>query len=535
MALNPKPFDPNEKIRKRSYLGKSTGAVLTSVDINQEKEAHVTAIEKLSDRVGAHTVNALHVVTSLVLNDLSYSNPALAELQYNITLKGTLPSNKFYVYHKGVRFLVPSTNFTAATGVITSVLPARPNIAFWLVAERTTITFGIDPVMGGVNGTGFPGPMMSSDAEVWRNESLVMIQNDTFPALAAGYEYVCKVASIGYEYVQNLVTTPTTGYVPYLLRDAPELTALSADFEQSQTKGNSGNNLFGSVARLWLKIREFQGQITKLFANTTSLFTSVGWLYAQGGHVKNFGGGAVTLPDHTNTNYPKVTVLLSGQTAVLPNMSAYTTGMATSPRLSHTIYNSGAAGTTVSPNAGQNIYGEPGALYIGPGETVTLCLDQSQGFSNSWVVTQRSNGVIPGTVIPYAGYQNPVPAGYLYCDGSAISRTTYARLFAAIDIIYGPGNGTTTFNLPDLRGEFIRGFDHGRGVDPSRLIGTSQAASAVGEHGITPGNKQPVVNGDGTQSVTETNYEYTLGTSSASNTYNKVRPRNVAMNYLIKY
>ena len=55
------------------------------------------------------------------------------------------------------------------------------------------------------------------------------------------------------------------------------------------------------------------------------------------------------------------------------------------------------------------------------------------------------------------------PAGWLECNGSAVSRTTYAALFAAIGTEYGVGDGTTTFNLPDLRGEFMRGWDNGRG------------------------------------------------------------------------
>ena len=56
----------------------------------------------------------------------------------------------------------------------------------------------------------------------------------------------------------------------------------------------------------------------------------------------------------------------------------------------------------------------------------------------------------PGIVLPFAGAT--APTGYLLCDGAAVSRTTYAALFAIIGITYGVGNGTTTFNLPDTRG-----------------------------------------------------------------------------------
>jgi microcystin-dependent protein len=66
-----------------------------------------------------------------------------------------------------------------------------------------------------------------------------------------------------------------------------------------------------------------------------------------------------------------------------------------------------------------------------------------------------NNGVPPGNI--NASASTTVPAGWLLCDGSPVSRTTYARLFAAIGTTWGSGDGTTTFNLPDLRGMFLRG------------------------------------------------------------------------------
>ena len=67
-----------------------------------------------------------------------------------------------------------------------------------------------------------------------------------------------------------------------------------------------------------------------------------------------------------------------------------------------------------------------------------------------------------------------VPDGFLVADGRPVSRTTYAELFTAISINYGAGDGNTTFNLPDLRGEFIRGWDSGRGIDSGRTFGSKQ-------------------------------------------------------------
>lgn len=83
-----------------------------------------------------------------------------------------------------------------------------------------------------------------------------------------------------------------------------------------------------------------------------------------------------------------------------------------------------------------------------------------------------------------------IPTGWLEANGSAVSRTTYANLFATIGTTYGVGNGTTTFNLPDLRGEFIRGLDNGRSVDPGRTLGSNQtAANNPHSHALTdPGH-----------------------------------------------
>lgn len=89
-----------------------------------------------------------------------------------------------------------------------------------------------------------------------------------------------------------------------------------------------------------------------------------------------------------------------------------------------------------------------------------------------------SNGTPLSLVAAFAG--TAAPAGWTICDGRALSRTDYAELFALIGTTYGAGNGSTTFNIPDLRGEFIRGWDAGRGADPGRVLGTRQKATIVG-------------------------------------------------------
>ena len=93
-------------------------------------------------------------------------------------------------------------------------------------------------------------------------------------------------------------------------------------------------------------------------------------------------------------------------------------------------------------------------------------------------------GMVPsGAVLYFSG--RTAPAGWLKANGAAVSRTAYAALFAAIGTTYGAGDGRTTFNLPDLRGEFIRGWDDGRGVDAGRVFGSAQAhALQSHQHGL---------------------------------------------------
>lgn len=82
-------------------------------------------------------------------------------------------------------------------------------------------------------------------------------------------------------------------------------------------------------------------------------------------------------------------------------------------------------------------------------------------------------GMIPsGAVMYFAG--QAAPTGWLKANGAAVSRTLYAALFQAVRTTYGAGDGRTTFNLPDLRGEFIRGWDDGRGIDSGRTLGSAQ-------------------------------------------------------------
>lgn len=140
---------------------------------------------------------------------------------------------------------------------------------------------------------------------------------------------------------------------------------------------------------------------------------------------------------------------------------------------------------------------------------------------------QINAGNIVGQVCFFA--MNAAPAGFLACDGAAVSRSTYVDLFTATGTLYGAGDGSTTFNLPDLRGEFVRGLDAGRGVDSGRGIGTAQA-QAMQAHTHSLGYVSGLASGGGLGA-----FQAGTGTNTTSTCDPETRPRNVALLACIKF
>jgi phage-related tail fiber protein len=151
--------------------------------------------------------------------------------------------------------------------------------------------------------------------------------------------------------------------------------------------------------------------------------------------------------------------------------------------------------------------------------------------------------------------RNTAPSGWIKANGATISRSTYAALFSAIGTTFGAGDGSTTFTIPDLRGEFLRSWDDSRGIDSGRGFGSAQGfgiprmiGGVADSHGFAA--MQPIsVSGF-------TNPFYGLGTSvwrtSIENVNTNfqivyfdsariiaaspdVRPRNIALLACIKY
>ncbi|EOV0647715.1 phage tail protein [Cronobacter turicensis] len=166
--------------------------------------------------------------------------------------------------------------------------------------------------------------------------------------------------------------------------------------------------------------------------------------------------------------------------------------------------------------------------------------------------TYNPNNDTVGMVAPFAA--NAAPTGWLTADGSLVSRITYARLFSRIGTTFSVGDGSTTFGLPDLRGEFVRGWDNGRGIDSGRVFGSSQKGSIISFDdsarnaimGMWGGNSSANVSRDNLGydssfdlgSVSAANYIEGVNFSSQTATLGQAgatRPRNVALLYCIKY
>lgn len=135
------------------------------------------------------------------------------------------------------------------------------------------------------------------------------------------------------------------------------------------------------------------------------------------------------------------------------------------------------------------------------------------------------------------------PVGWLECDGDPVSRETYADLFSVIGGMYGPGDESTTFNLPDMQGMFVRGWDHDANEDPDKEDRTDRGDDTEGPH---VGTRQP----DAFKSHRHNIKAWGSGSGAGIEGYNKnsrydqytdysggseTRPKNIYLMFIIKY
>ena len=178
------------------------------------------------------------------------------------------------------------------------------------------------------------------------------------------------------------------------------------------------------------------------------------------------------------------------------------------------------------------------------------------------------NALIPaGVIVPFGGQVEHIPSGWLLCDGSEISRTEYPNLYDAVGVCWGIGDGSTTFNLPDMRGMFLRGVSGESGNDED-----ADGRLVLNDNGGNTGNNVGSYQGDAIRNITgsfstaqrwgngwETaNGAFSTDALNGGMTYehnkyyngnplvffnaanvvpvgNDNRPKNVYVNYIIKY
>jgi microcystin-dependent protein len=245
-----------------------------------------------------------------------------------------------------------------------------------------------------------------------------------------------------------------------------------------------------------------------------------------------------------NTTLDALDDLLDGTTAIAPNLSALKiAGVAVTSTSAELNILDGVTSTTAEINLLDGVTATTAELNILDGVTATAAelnalggitatvteLNYTDGVTSA--IQTQINGIVtlpPGSIIHVA--MNTAPSGYLKANGAAVSRTTYSALFTAIGTTFGAGDGSTTFLVPDLRGEFVRGWVDDGSVDSGRTFGSTQADELKSHSHAIPTFNNGFV---GSRAGTFTN---SAGGNLNTNAFGgaETRPRNIALLACIK-
>jgi microcystin-dependent protein len=248
----------------------------------------------------------------------------------------------------------------------------------------------------------------------------------------------------------------------------------------------------------------FGASVNGLWSDAAGVYITIGgatrWSVTSSGLT---AGLAITLPGDPSTAL---------QAATKQYVDAKPSGNVSGPASAHDNGLARFDGTTGALIQDSNsTLDDSGNLFLGGQLSVAANPTTALQVATKQYVDATSGGTPAGAIVAFA--MSTAPTGWLKANGATISRTTYAALFAAIGVVFGPGDGSTTFQLPDLRGEFPRYWDDSRGIDVGRAFGSAQTAD------LAP-HLHPVSITSGLQSADHAhNVSINTGTESASHTH----------------
>jgi len=296
------------------------------------------------------------------------------------------------------------------------------------------------------------------------------------------------------------------------------LTPPSVDSEWLNVIQNESKNVIESTGQTLSDVN------TSQWAHSMVNYAGAGNFYTDTGSVNSYALGV-------QTDYKKP--------------SRYKNGMLVRFRPANA--NTGSSTINVAELGVKDIKKADGTTDLSGGEIVATsdCYLRFDAENDAFVIALLIPEPMPtGTIITFAS--DDVPEGFLECNGAEISRTTYATLFGVIGTVYGEGDEEATFDLPDLRGEFVRGWDNARGIDSGRVFGSAQLDSLENitgnlghiEYVVSTANGAFGLSGtaSGIRSVSSgTQSLINFDASRVARTSTETRGRNIALMHCIKY
>lgn len=290
---------------------------------------------------------------------------------------------------------------------------------------------------------------------------------------------------------------------------------------------------------------------------------TVGGALGVTGNVTAAGGAFGALSASGNAT---VTGTLTATNATFPGDVTIGTSSGTSDDL--LVYANSVFSTNVTINGPLSVnaattFGGPNTYTVGSTSTLLVNgkLQVTDPINSTIAGSAIANQVIPiGGIIIWPASAIPVAPGFVRCDASALSRTTYAALFAIIGTTYGAGDGSTTFNVPDYRGVFLRGYGQNSSINnaagvkagsATRATGTGQAdAFASHTHNFLANNDATLASlgngynglyvtpgvgmGSSLGGLTSTGYVYPMKQTLQNTGGGETTPVNIAVTYLIR-